>query len=83
MQQPLAIDLTFRPKSYFWAYDNHIKLSSDIKGAHRKILYERAIAEGDIEFANAIEALDILASVIRVPPSIDEALGDTHERFFV
>jgi hypothetical protein len=62
MQQPLAIDLAFRPKSYFWAYDNHIKLSSDIKGAHRKILYERAIAEGDIEFANAIISVPELSN---------------------
>jgi hypothetical protein len=29
---PLAIDLAYRPESYFWAYDNNIKLASDIKG---------------------------------------------------
>ena len=29
--RPLAIDLAYRPESYFWAYDNNIKLASDIK----------------------------------------------------
>lgn len=52
--QPLAIDLAYRPESYFWAYDNHIKLASDIRGAERKAMYERALESGDIELANAI-----------------------------
>ena len=52
--RPLAIDLAYRPESYFWAYDNNIKLASDIKGAERKAMYERAIQSGDIELANAI-----------------------------
>jgi hypothetical protein len=51
---PLAIDLAYRPESYFWAYDNKIKLASDIKGAERKAMYERALRSGDIELANAI-----------------------------
>jgi hypothetical protein len=51
---PLAIDLAYRPESYFWAYDNHIKLASDIRGAERKAMYERAIRAGDAELANAI-----------------------------
>jgi hypothetical protein len=50
----LAIDLAYRPKSYFWAYDNNIKLASDIKGAERKAMYERALRSGDIELANSI-----------------------------
>lgn len=50
----LAIDLAYRPESYFWAYDNHIKLASDIRGAERKAMYERAIQAGDAELANAI-----------------------------
>ena len=49
-----AIDLAFRPESYFWAYDKHIKLASDIRGAERKAMYERAIQAGDAELANAI-----------------------------
>jgi len=54
--RPLAIDLAYRPESYFWAYDNDIKLASDIKGAERKAMYERAIESGDTELANAIIA---------------------------
>ena len=50
----LAIDLAYRPESYFWAYDNNIKLASDIKGAERKAMYERALKSGDIHLANAI-----------------------------
>jgi hypothetical protein len=52
--RPLAIDLAYRPESYFWAYDNNIKLASDIKGAERKAMYERALKLGDIELANSI-----------------------------
>ena len=52
--RPLAIDLAYRPESYFWAYDNNIKLASDIKGAERKAMYERAIQSGDTELAIAI-----------------------------
>ena len=52
--RPLAIDLAYRPESYFWAYDNNIKLASDIKGAERKAMYERALKSGDIHLANAI-----------------------------
>ena len=51
---PLAIDLAYRPESYFWAYDNQIKLASDIRGAERKAMYERAIEAGDTDLANAI-----------------------------
>jgi hypothetical protein len=50
----LAIDLAYRPESYFWAYDTNIKLASDIKGAERKAMYERALRSGDIELANSI-----------------------------
>ena len=49
-----AIDLDYRPESYFWAYDNNIKLASDIKGAERKELYERALEVGDIDLANSL-----------------------------
>jgi hypothetical protein len=49
-----VIDLAYRPESYFWAYDNNIKLASDIKGAERKAMYERALKSGDIHLANAI-----------------------------
>jgi len=52
--RPLAIDLAYRPESYFWAYDNNIKLASDIKGAERKAMYERALRSGEIELATSI-----------------------------
>jgi hypothetical protein len=38
-----AIDLKYKPKSYFWAKDLGIQLSSNIKGAVRKELYEKLI----------------------------------------
>lgn len=57
-----AIDLAYCPESYFWAYDNNITLASDIKGAHRKNLYERAILNGDIEFANSLITQSTLTS---------------------
>lgn len=42
-----AIDLAYRPRSYFWADDLHLGLSSSIKGAPRKKLYERSVAAGE------------------------------------
>ena len=41
------IDETYRPTTYFWAYDRGIRLASNIKGAERKALYERLLKEGD------------------------------------
>jgi 6-pyruvoyl-tetrahydropterin synthase len=38
-----AIDLKYKPKSYFWAKDLGIQLTSDIKGAVRKGLAEELI----------------------------------------
>ena len=55
-----AIDLDYRPESYFWAYDNNIKLASDIKGAERKELYERALEVGDIDLANSLISVPTL-----------------------
>ncbi len=37
----------YRPSTYFWAVDKHIRLSSDIPGATRRDIYERAVAQGD------------------------------------
>ena len=39
-----AIDLKFRPQSYFWAKDHGIALLSDIKGANRREIYAQALA---------------------------------------
>jgi hypothetical protein len=41
------IDLDYRPRSYHWAQRLRVALSSSIKGAARKRLYERSIAEGE------------------------------------
>ena len=60
--RPVSIDIDYSPDTYFWAYDNRITLSSDIKGANRKALYERAIQCGDIEFANSLIAEPTLTS---------------------
>lgn len=57
-----VIDLAYRPETYFWAYDNNITLSSDIKGSRRKALYERAILSGDAGFANSLIAEPKLTS---------------------
>ena len=37
------IDLQYRPNSYFWAREHGIPLVSDIKGAERRKLYEKAL----------------------------------------
>lgn len=42
-----TIDLAYRPRSYFWADELNVNLSSSIKGAARKLLYERSLAEGE------------------------------------
>ena len=39
-------DLQYRPRGYFWAEELSVQLSSDIKGAERKALYESLLAEG-------------------------------------
>ena len=41
-----SIDLKFRPRSYFWANDLGVRLSSQIKGAERKAMYEASVANG-------------------------------------
>lgn len=42
---PNQIDLNYKPHSYFWANEMGIKLSSQIKGAHRKALYDASLSE--------------------------------------
>lgn len=41
------IDLSYRPHSYFWADKIGIQLSSHIKGARRKALYDASVADGE------------------------------------
>ena len=40
------IELKYRPHSYFWAKEIGIQLSSQIKGAERKALFESLVAQG-------------------------------------
>jgi hypothetical protein len=40
------IDLKYRPHSYFWAKEIGVQLSSQIKGAERKVLFESLVAQG-------------------------------------
>lgn len=70
-----GIDLSYRPESYFWAIDSNIKLSSDIKGAERKALYERAIHSGNIALANSLIADPNLSSEERT------SIGRMHPNF--
>ena len=44
-----AIDLQFRPQSYFWAKDHGIALASDIKGANRRHIYELALRSNEAD----------------------------------
>ena len=45
---PNPIDLDYRPHSYFWAKERGIQLSSQIKGAQRKALYDASVADGEV-----------------------------------
>lgn len=40
------IDLKYRPHSYFWANEIGVQLSSEIKGAERKALFEFLVTHG-------------------------------------
>lgn len=70
-----AIDLAYRPETYFWAIDSNIKLSSDIKGAERKALYERAIDSGNTALANSLISDPDLSSEERT------SIGRMHPNF--
>jgi hypothetical protein len=74
-QSTTAIDLAYRPETYFWALDSTIKLSSDIKGAERKALYERAVQSGNTALANALISEPELTSDERT------SLGRIHPDF--
>ncbi len=74
-QNTSAIDLAYRPESYFWAMDSNIKLSSDIKGAERKAIYERAIQSGNTTLANSLMTDPNLSSEER------SHLGRMHPNF--
>jgi len=50
----LGVDLGYRPQSYFWALDSHIRLASDITGAKRRAMYEAALRNGQHAIASAL-----------------------------
>lgn len=70
-----AIDLAYRPETYFWAHDKKITLSSDIKGAERKALYERLVEADETELASTLIQEPTLSRNDR------ESIGRIHPRF--
>lgn len=69
------IDLAYRPETYFWAHDNNITLSSDIKGAERKALYEKLVEAGEADLASTLIQEPTLTWQDR------ESIGRIHPRF--
>ncbi len=69
------IDTSYAPTTYFWAYDSNITLSSDIKGAERKKLYEKLIQSNQHELAEAIIDSPTLSHSER------ESFGRIHPNF--
>ena len=70
-----SIDLTYRPHSYFWAEELGVHLSSHIKGAERKAVYEALIASGRAEEADEILTSHALSEEDRA------AFGRLHPSF--
>lgn len=70
-----AIDLAYRPENYFWARDKNITLSSDIKGAERKALYEKLVAVNETDLASTLIKEPTLTLQDR------ESIGQIHPRF--
>jgi hypothetical protein len=69
------IDLQYRPRSYFWAEDLGVQLSSHIKGAERKALYEYLLAEG------RADEIDSLLTKSELTPDERQGLGRFHPSF--
>jgi hypothetical protein len=70
-----SIDLSYRPKSYFWADTMGVHLPSQIKGAQRKSLYEASVAQDEIDELNDFLAKPSLSSIER------ELVGKLHLSF--
>lgn len=70
-----SIDLKYRPNSYFWAQNMGVTLSSQIKGAERKALYEALVAQGQAEAANELLLTPVLSQQERL------AMGRLHPSF--
>ena len=74
-QHSRYIDLNYRPHSYFWAREYGIPLLSDIKGAERRKLYERALE------ADLTELVDAELLQHALPNEQREAQGRIHPVF--
>jgi hypothetical protein len=69
------IDLQYRPNSYFWAREHGIPLVSDIKGAERRKLYEKALQ------AEVPELIDSELLQHALPHENQQAQGRIHPAF--
>lgn len=70
-----GIDLGFRPQTYFWALDKGIRLASDITGANRRKMYEKAVEQGLDDAADALIAEPVLSEEDR------QMIGRIHPAF--
>lgn len=72
-EQFTGSDLSFRPHSYFWAQEMHVRLPGQIMGARRKALYEQSLQTNDPIPRELTEP--ILSAGLR------RALGRIHPQF--
>ena len=69
------IDLKYRPHSYFWAKEIGVQLSSQIKGAERKALFESLVAQGRGQEIDELLSKPVLSNEER------QSLGRFHPHF--
>jgi hypothetical protein len=72
---PNQIDLDYRPHSYFWAKEIGVQLSSQIKGAQRKALYDASVAEAEVS------DLDEFLQKPSLSPQERDLIGKLHPSF--
>ena len=71
----MAIDLDFRPRSYFWPISAETHLLSTIKGAERRAMVEGILKAGDVE------ALSAFVTKSALDPEERTAFGRLHPAF--
>ena len=69
------IDLRYRPHSYFWAKEIGVQLSSQIKGAERRALFESLVAQGRGDEIDDLLSKPVLSTDER------QSLGRFHPHF--
>ena len=69
------IDLKYRPHSYFWAKEIGVQLSSQVKGAERKALFESLVAQGRGQEIDELLSKPVLSNEER------QSLGRFHPHF--